>query len=167
MQGQTEGDRNRGSQRNIRALDAEPAVPIVVRVDCGLSHAGQIGACPVRIHQKIMGACQCAQPFPKSNPRLWQRNIAAQGLRCDGLHHGQRIFDPVVQLAHQNVAMLFGLPAFCDVARNAGRPQKRAGLVQQRRFCHRHPDRRSIGPNARYFIVQRFAADTKQRKAIG
>ena len=89
----------------------------------------QAGPLPVLAGQHVVGAGEREQAGLERGLRLVQRCRVAQGLGRDGLHGGQRVLHPVVQLVDQKPLVLLRLLGLGDVARDRQelvRPSRRA-----------------------------------------
>ena len=120
VQDKAEIDGVAGGELHVRPAQNDPLVALLaVGRQLLLRHVAQLGLAPGLAGQQVVRLRQGEQAALESVLELRRRLGGAQRLRGDGLHGGQGVLHPVVQLVEEEALLLLGVLLLGDVLEDA------------------------------------------------
>ena len=120
MQDKAEIDGVAGGELHVRPAQNDPLVALLaIGRQLLLRHVAQLGLAPGLARQQIVRLRQGEQAALEGVPELPRRLGGAKGLRGDGLHGGQGVLHPVIELVEEEALLLLGVLLRGDVLEDA------------------------------------------------
>ena len=96
-------------QRHVRPALLDAAGAVLVDLQLLPDDLAQRQVAPALPGEQAVGSSQRADPAHEAGAESLQRLRPGQGLRRDGVDHGQHVAHPMVDLVHQEALLLLGL----------------------------------------------------------